>query len=264
MPLKTLCGLFDEPVKTTKKNFIKENIKSIKQLQEILHVAQRSKENTKTSLDRNVNKKPREKLSSVELRKASFKTDAANQKDHELVQISKKPVEKTLQAINKVQNQSKLKNYKTTMNTIPNLNKPQCSTKSVQTDTSLGGSCGDVELQTEESVIKQQDSQEEVKDEENLGGGFHVIKNDFKDEPTGIPFEPNCPPGHVLLSEEERVETLKTLRQNYEKLIFSLNSLSITCDTLRIRKRRIQLEDELRDTEEAIKVFDRPKVYIKE
>lgn len=264
MPLKTLCGLFDEPIKKTKKNFIKENIKSIKQLQEILQVAQRSKENTKTSLDRNTNKKSRERLSSLEIRKSSSKADLSeSRKDHELTKITNKSVEKTLQAINKVQNQSKLKNYKIRKNTVSNLNRPQCSTKSVQTDSSIGGSCANVELiQIEESCIKpqeQQSSQEDVEDKEII----HRNKNDLKDKSTEIAFEPNCPPGHVILSEEERVETLKTLRQNYEKLIFSLNSLSITCDTLRIRKRRIQLEDELRDVEEAIKVFDRPKVYVK-
>ncbi|KAK5641028.1 hypothetical protein RI129_009575 [Pyrocoelia pectoralis] len=75
--------------------------------------------------------------------------------------------------------------------------------------------------------------------------------------------ETDCPEGHVLLPEEERKETLRVLRQSYADRIQELNSMPVRSDTLRMRKRKMELEEELKKIDEGIKVFQRPKVFVK-
>lgn len=95
--------------------------------------------------------------------------------------------------------------------------------------------------------------------------------------------DPECPPGHVLLPDEERKETLRVLRQSsfvftkiacfhccyytfvagYADRIQELNSMPVRNDTLRMRKRKMEIEEELKKIDEGIKVFQRPKVFVK-
>nr|XP_023025879.1 uncharacterized protein LOC111513891 [Leptinotarsa decemlineata]XP_023025880.1 uncharacterized protein LOC111513891 [Leptinotarsa decemlineata] len=75
--------------------------------------------------------------------------------------------------------------------------------------------------------------------------------------------EEPCPVGHVLLPEEERKETLRVLRQSYADRIQELNCLPVRSDTLRIKKRKMEIEEELKRIDGGIKVFQRPKVYVK-
>lgn len=99
--------------------------------------------------------------------------------------------------------------------------------------------------------------------------------------------DPDCPQGHVPLLENERVEALKlaenrktqlNFRLNFlplsflslsvrflgfKELIDELNRLPMTCETLRVRNRKIQIEKELRTIEINIRVFSKPKVYVK-
>jgi len=72
-----------------------------------------------------------------------------------------------------------------------------------------------------------------------------------------------CPPGHVLLPDEERKETLKVLRESYADKIQELNSMPVRSDTLRMQKRKMELEEDLKKIDEGIKVFQRPKVFVK-
>lgn len=72
-----------------------------------------------------------------------------------------------------------------------------------------------------------------------------------------------CPPGHVLLPESERKETLRVLRQSYADRIQELNGLPVRSDTLRVRKKKMEIEEELKKIDSGIKVFQRPKVYVK-
>ncbi|XP_044758565.1 uncharacterized protein LOC123316518 isoform X2 [Coccinella septempunctata] len=75
--------------------------------------------------------------------------------------------------------------------------------------------------------------------------------------------EPDCPPGHILLPEEERKETLRVLRQSYADRVQELNSLPVRSDTLKMKKRKMEIEEELKKIDEGIKVFQRPKVFVK-
>lgn len=73
----------------------------------------------------------------------------------------------------------------------------------------------------------------------------------------------DCPPGHILLPEEERKETLRVLRQSYADRIQELNMMPVRNDTLRMRKRKMEIEEELKRIDGGIKVFQRPKVFVK-
>ncbi|XP_021925231.1 uncharacterized protein LOC110832485 isoform X3 [Zootermopsis nevadensis] len=75
--------------------------------------------------------------------------------------------------------------------------------------------------------------------------------------------DPACPLGHVPLPDSERKETLIMLRKSYTDLIQELNMMPVRMDTLRIRNRKIELEKQLNKIEEGIKVFSRPKVFVK-
>ncbi|XP_061719017.1 uncharacterized protein LOC133526406 [Cydia pomonella] len=72
-----------------------------------------------------------------------------------------------------------------------------------------------------------------------------------------------CPPGHVALPDQERKETLRMLRNSFAELVSELNKMPVKTDTLRMRNRKMELEKQLAKLEEGIKVFSRPKVFVK-
>ncbi|KAJ8972365.1 hypothetical protein NQ317_018478 [Molorchus minor] len=85
-----------------------------------------------------------------------------------------------------------------------------------------------------------------------------------REETTKDPEIEACPDGHVLLPEEERKETLRVLRQSYADRIQELNSLPVRSDTLRIKRRKTELEEELKRIDGGIKVFSSvPKCTLK-
>ncbi|XP_015593829.1 uncharacterized protein LOC107267093 [Cephus cinctus] len=73
----------------------------------------------------------------------------------------------------------------------------------------------------------------------------------------------NCPEGHLPLPDSERKETLSMLKKNYQQFVDELNSMPIKTDTLRSQQRKAEIERQLNKLEEGIKVFSRPKVYVK-
>ncbi|NXK78049.1 ENKD1 protein, partial [Amazona guildingii] len=75
--------------------------------------------------------------------------------------------------------------------------------------------------------------------------------------------DPNMPPGHTMMPEDQRLETLSNLKQSQEQLVKDLVMLPVRADTLSMQKRRVELERKLSQIEEAIKIFSRPKVFIK-
>uniref|UniRef100_A0A6G1S082 Enkurin domain containing 1 n=1 Tax=Hypotaenidia okinawae TaxID=2861861 RepID=A0A6G1S082_9GRUI len=75
--------------------------------------------------------------------------------------------------------------------------------------------------------------------------------------------DPDTPPGHTRMPEVQRLETLGDLKQSQQQLIKDLVMLPVRADTLSMQKRRVELERKLSQIEEAIKIFSRPKVFIK-
>ncbi|NXI28556.1 ENKD1 protein, partial [Sterrhoptilus dennistouni] len=75
--------------------------------------------------------------------------------------------------------------------------------------------------------------------------------------------DPDTPPGHTMMPESQRLDTLSSLKQSQEQLIKDLVLLPMRGDSLKMQKRRIELERKLSQIDEAIKIFSRPKVFIK-
>lgn len=75
--------------------------------------------------------------------------------------------------------------------------------------------------------------------------------------------DPNCPAGHSVLSNEERLETLNIAHKKQQDLIDELNRMPMTSRTLRVRNRQIEIEKELNKLDDLVKIFSRLKVYVK-
>ncbi|XP_026531741.1 enkurin domain-containing protein 1 isoform X2 [Notechis scutatus] len=75
--------------------------------------------------------------------------------------------------------------------------------------------------------------------------------------------DPDTPPGHAMMPENQRLETLKNLKESQEKFLKELLLLPMRVDTLSVHTRRVSLEKKLSQIEEALKIFSRPKVFIK-
>lgn len=75
--------------------------------------------------------------------------------------------------------------------------------------------------------------------------------------------DPSIPPGHTLMPREERLQTLASLEKNHEELVTQLNALPVRVDTLRVKTKKSELEKKLVEIEDAIKIFSRPKVFVK-
>ncbi|XP_039275523.1 uncharacterized protein LOC111053085 [Nilaparvata lugens] len=75
--------------------------------------------------------------------------------------------------------------------------------------------------------------------------------------------DPDCPPDHSLLPDEKRLITLEGLKKHYNSLLKELNSLPVRSDTLRTKKRRIELEKELEKVDAGMKLFSQDKLFVK-
>ena len=74
--------------------------------------------------------------------------------------------------------------------------------------------------------------------------------------------DPACPRGMKLMVEADRVETLKVLRESQEEAQKQLSSLPLHVETPgQVRKKNL-LEAKMKEIEDAILIFDRPKVFI--
>ncbi|RLN62949.1 hypothetical protein BBJ29_003586 [Phytophthora kernoviae] len=74
--------------------------------------------------------------------------------------------------------------------------------------------------------------------------------------------DPDCPPGMVLLDEDERVRTLEVLHKSLVEAQTRMNAMPLCIETFSQIRRKNELETKLQEIEDAIKVFDRAKVYI--
>ncbi|KAG8521735.1 Enkurin domain-containing protein 1 [Galemys pyrenaicus] len=75
--------------------------------------------------------------------------------------------------------------------------------------------------------------------------------------------DPTMPPGHTRMPENQRLETLSNLLQSQHQMLRELVLLPAGADSLRAQGHRAELDRKLVQVEEAIKIFSRPKVFVK-
>jgi len=74
--------------------------------------------------------------------------------------------------------------------------------------------------------------------------------------------DPDCPPGHRLLSKEEVEERVAALDSQQESLLRDLACLPVSVDTRRVRVKRQETEEALSDLEERLRGLRRAKVFV--
>lgn len=79
-----------------------------------------------------------------------------------------------------------------------------------------------------------------------------------------VRFSPRHPPaaGMRLMPEDERLETLEVLKKNREEVDRAIQQLPLRIETPSAIRRKEDLERRLREIEDAIKIFSRPKVLV--
>ncbi|XP_027703528.1 enkurin domain-containing protein 1 [Vombatus ursinus] len=75
--------------------------------------------------------------------------------------------------------------------------------------------------------------------------------------------DPEIPPGHTMMPESQRLDTLNSLLQSQRELLRELVLLPSRADSLRAQNHKAELEKKLSQVEEALKIFSRSKVFIK-
>ncbi|XP_072038920.1 enkurin domain-containing protein 1-like [Amphiura filiformis] len=75
--------------------------------------------------------------------------------------------------------------------------------------------------------------------------------------------DPDMPPGHRKMPNDERKKTLQILKDKEKELMNELHQLPIHTETLRAKMRRKEVEGKIAEVEEAIKIFSRSKVFVK-
>eukprot|EP00051_Salpingoeca_urceolata_P007135 m.94771 g.94771 ORF g.94771 m.94771 type:complete len:1031 (+) comp15130_c0_seq6:5583-8675(+) len=76
--------------------------------------------------------------------------------------------------------------------------------------------------------------------------------------------DPDCPEGHVLLSERERREGLAALQEQHKELSAQRARMPLTVDTLRHQREVQALEGRIATIEQATRMFSKPKVYVRD
>ena len=74
--------------------------------------------------------------------------------------------------------------------------------------------------------------------------------------------DPNCPSGMCLMPEEERLNTLDVLKESKSDALRQLQALPFVIETPSLIRKQQQLENKLREIDNAVSLFSKPKVYI--
>mmetsp|Transcript_21755 Transcript_21755/g.56478 ORF Transcript_21755/g.56478 Transcript_21755/m.56478 type:complete len:313 (-) Transcript_21755:262-1200(-) len=74
--------------------------------------------------------------------------------------------------------------------------------------------------------------------------------------------EKEYPPGTRLLPEHERQDTLRILRESKKKAEDELRKMPLVVETFTLKEKKRQLENKLKEIEDAEKLFSQPKVYV--
>ena len=75
--------------------------------------------------------------------------------------------------------------------------------------------------------------------------------------------DPNCPPGMKLMPDEERRETLEVLLQSRTEALRQLQHMPFIVETPSATRKKLALEDKLKEIEDAVALFSRTKVFVK-
>ena len=70
------------------------------------------------------------------------------------------------------------------------------------------------------------------------------------------------PKGQTLLPNQDRVRTLNALRAKKDDLVREIQSLPLVIELPSLKKRKQDMETNLRETESGIELFSRSKVYV--
>lgn len=68
----------------------------------------------------------------------------------------------------------------------------------------------------------------------------------------------------MLMPEAERLETLQALQASREEAKAAMQRLPLLIETLGQKKRKEALDNKMKELEDAIKIFTRPKVYVQD
>jgi len=74
--------------------------------------------------------------------------------------------------------------------------------------------------------------------------------------------DPNCPPGMMLMPNEERLNTLEVLKENKAEALRQLRAMPFVVETPSMRRKQEMLEGKLREIDNALTIFSKDKVYI--
>ncbi|SPP88811.1 uncharacterized protein LOC117590476 [Drosophila guanche] len=74
--------------------------------------------------------------------------------------------------------------------------------------------------------------------------------------------DPDCPRGHSLLTEQERLGRLNSAQSRYDDLIREVNHMPFTSQSLWVRSRKDEINKELDLVDREIRLYSKPKVYI--
>ncbi|XP_017002338.3 uncharacterized protein [Drosophila takahashii] len=74
--------------------------------------------------------------------------------------------------------------------------------------------------------------------------------------------DPDCPRGHVLLSDQDRLTHLTNAKKRFDQLVNELNHMPMTAQTLRVQNRKAEIDKELTIVEEDIRIYSKAKVFV--
>ncbi|CAH0564283.1 unnamed protein product [Brassicogethes aeneus] len=286
----TLRGVFPEPKPVHRRNFIKENVKQIKQMQGILQDAgiiqpKQSKDDrfknipTKNApVSNKSHRYAKEKSihsmvsSTTTQEKKSFESKSETAKKSKNSSTTEKFTHRSMQT---EKNDDVVKLYETGV--IKFARTPTKKTKRGrgQGDTeNVSQGMENLDLTEGRDFVREnmknikpkhvKQVQKKAPSSPHEAGQLPKYIRDKKEEEAAAEVDQEeCPPGYVLLPEEDRKITLRNLRQSYADRIQELNSMPVRSDTLRMRKRKMEIEEELKKIDGGIKIFQRPKVYVK-
>ncbi|XP_002156345.2 enkurin domain-containing protein 1 [Hydra vulgaris] len=76
--------------------------------------------------------------------------------------------------------------------------------------------------------------------------------------------DPSIPAGHTLMPDEQRKSTLQLLKKSQQEYMAEMQALPVSRDTMRVKNKRDNLEMKLQEIDTAIKIFSRPRVFVKD